>query len=152
MPNNLEKKAAELAIPIINELDYELVDIEYKKEGGNWFLRYYIDKPDGITIDDCQIFSDRISTILDEADPIPQHYFLEVSSPGLDRPLKKDSDFERYKGYKVNVKLYKAINGIKNYSGQLLGLNDNEVIIQDNSNILKFKRDEIAIIRLDVEF
>ncbi|MFU0801434.1 MAG: ribosome maturation factor RimP [Xylanivirga thermophila] len=148
-----EELAKQLSEPILDQLGYELVDIEYKKEGGSWFLRFYIDKNGGITIDDCQNFSERISKVFDEVDPIPNQYYLEVSSPGLDRPLKRDKDFEQYKGYKVDLKLYKPINGIKKYSGELVGLEGgNIIVIKDNNNILSFNRQDVAIIRLAIEF
>lgn len=148
--NRVESVVEELARPILEELKYELVDIEYKKEGGSWFLRFYIDKPGGITLDDCQIFSERIGELLDHHDPIPHRYYLEVSSPGLDRPLKKDEDFERYKGHRVCVKLYKSVNGEKNYYGQLVGLKDGNVVIQDGECTYSFPRDNVAMVRLDV--
>ncbi|MFO7294566.1 MAG: ribosome maturation factor RimP [Caldicoprobacter sp.] len=148
--NRVELVVEELARPILEELKYELVDIEYKKEGGSWFLRFYIDKPGGITLDDCQIFSERIGELLDHHDPIPHRYYLEVSSPGLDRPLKKDEDFERYKGHRVCVKLYKSVNGEKNYYGQLVGLKDGNVVIQDGECTYSFPRDNVAMVRLDV--
>lgn len=148
--NRVELVVEELARPILEELKYELVDIEYKKEGGSWFLRFYIDKPGGITLDDCQIFSERIGELLDHHDPIPHRYYLEVSSPGLDRPLKRDEDFERYKGHRVCVKLYKSVNGEKNYYGQLVGLKDGNVVIQDGECTYSFPRDNVAMVRLDV--
>lgn len=148
--NRVESVVEELARPILEELKYELVDIEYKKEGGSWFLRFYIDKPGGITLDDCQIFSERIGELLDHHDPIPHRYYLEVSSPGLDRPLKRDEDFERYKGHRVCVKLYKSVNGEKNYYGQLVGLKDGNVVIQDGECTYSFPRDNVAMVRLDV--
>jgi ribosome maturation factor RimP len=103
---SIEKIAQEIALPIVEELDYELVDLEYKKEGPHWCLKLYIDKPGGITLDDCQEVSQRVGDMLDIKDPIPHNYFLEVSSVGLDRPLKKEEDFVRFKGRKVDLKLY----------------------------------------------
>jgi len=148
--NKIEQAVRELAQPVLQALKYELVDIEYKKEGGSWFLRFYIDKPGGITLDDCQTFSEQISTLLDQADPIPHRYYLEVSSPGLDRPLKRDEDFERYKGYKVHVKLYRSVNGAKNYYGELVGLEENNVVIQDKDHVYVFPRENVAMVRLIV--
>src|SRR5688572_25516812 len=95
--NRVERIAEKLAIPIIEKEEFELVDIEYKKEGANWYLRLYIDKPGGITLDDCQKISNQLGDRLDEEDPIKGNYFLQVSSPGLDRPLKKERDFVRCK-------------------------------------------------------
>jgi len=148
----VEDVVQELALPILDELQYELVDVEYIKEGNNWYLRIYIDKPGGVTIDDCQRASEKISDKLDEIDPIPHNYFLEVSSPGIDRPLKKDKDFERYKGYKVDVKLYKPLNGKKQFTGELLGLEDDNILVSIDKNVMSFKRNEVAVIRLAVEF
>lgn len=148
--NRVEQVVEELARPILEELKYELVDIEYKKEGGSWFLRFYLDKPGGITLDDCQLFSERISDLLDQADPIPHRYYLEVSSPGLDRPLKKEEDFERYKGYRVHIKLFKSVNGRKSYYGELVGLENGNVVIQDGESTYSFPREEIASVRLDI--
>ena len=150
--SRIEQVVEELAEPILEELNYELVDVEFKKEKGDWYLRFYIDKPGGITLDDCQKFSERISDKLDETDPIPHRYYLEVSSPGLDRPLKQDTDFVRFKGRKVHVKLYRSVNGIKNYYGSLIGLEDGKVVIEDEGQIYSFPRQDIAVIRLVVEF
>lgn len=147
----IEEIARGVTLPILDELGFELVDIEYKKEGAHWYLRLYVDKTGGITIDDCQQASDRINTALDGAIKVP-YDFLEVSSPGLDRPLKKEKDFIRYKGRKVDVKLYKAINGTKNYTGELLGLIEGKIKIKIGEDITEFKRDEVAIIRLAIDF
>ncbi len=148
----VEDIVEELAIPILDELGYELVDVEYVKGGNNWYLRIYIDKPGGVTIDDCQKASEQISDKLDEVDPIPHNYFLEVSSPGIDRPLKKDKDFERYKGRKVDVKLYKAVDGSKSFTGELIGLEDGNILIRVDGEVISFNKDEVAIVRLAVEF
>jgi len=148
----IEKLVEEMLQPILEKLRFELVDIEYKKEGGNWYLRIYIDKPGGITIDDCQTVSEQIGDLLDKEDPIPHSYYLEVSSPGLDRVLKKESDFERYKGSKVDVSLYKAKDGRKKFTGELLGWEDDNLLIREQDNILSFSRDEVAVVRLAVEF
>lgn len=148
----VEQAVEELLLPIIDDVHCELVDIEYKKEGSQWYLRIYIDKPGGIIIDDCQIVSERISDLLDKSDPIPYSYFLEVSSPGLDRILKKDSDFEKYKGSKVDISLFKPMNGKRKYSGELVSLINDELVIRDKSETISFKRSDIAVVRLAVEF
>ncbi|NLO81913.1 MAG: ribosome maturation factor RimP [Clostridiales bacterium] len=147
----IEQLVQGLAEPIIEELNYELVDLEFKKESGNWYLRFYIDKPGGITLDDCQKFSELIGDKLDEVDPIPHRYYLEVSSPGLDRPLKRDQDFVRFKGRKVHVKLYKSVNGAKNYYGELIGLEDGKVVIQDGELVYAFPKQDIAVVRLVID-
>ena len=105
-----ESRTEKLMLPIVEEMNFELVDVEYVKEGGNYFLRAYIDKEGGITINDCETVSRRLSDLLDEADFIPDSYILEVSSPGLGRPLKKDKDFARSIGKKVEIRLFQAVN------------------------------------------
>ncbi|HZJ58264.1 MAG TPA: ribosome maturation factor RimP [Clostridia bacterium] len=149
---SVEEIAREIALPIIEELDYELVDLEYKKEGPHWCLRLYIDKPGGITIDDCQEASKRVSDALDLKDPIPHNYFLEVSSVGLDRPLKKEEDFVRFKGHKVDIRLYRAIDGSKSFTGDLIGLVEGAIRVQVGEKAIDFERDQVAIIKLSVEF
>ena len=106
-----ESRTAELLEPILSECQFELVDIDYEKEAGDWYLRVYIDKPGGITIDDCEKVSRALSDKLDEADFIDEAYILEVSSPGLTRPLKKEKDFERNIGKPVEMKFFMAVNG-----------------------------------------
>jgi len=129
------------------------VDVEYVKEGPNWYLRIYIDKPGGITIDDCKIVSEEVSDLLDKEDPIPQRYFLEVSSPGLERPLKKDSDFEKFKGELVEVRLFKAINGKKIYIGELIGLIDNKIVITlDSGETIEFEKEKVSLVRRSIIF
>jgi len=111
----IEVQVEDLVLPILEEKSFDLVDVEFLKEGKNWYLRVYIDKPGGISIDDCQDVSQELSDELDRLDPIKQSYILEVSSPGLDRPLKRDKDYERYKGTEVEVKLYKPVDGKKSF-------------------------------------
>lgn len=150
---NIEQTVETYLKPILDEHNFELVDVEYVKEGTNWYLRVFIDKQGGITIDDCELVSRALEKILDKEDPIKNSYILEVSSPGLDRPLKKDSDFEKYKGRIVDIKLYKPFNKKKEYSGELLELRDNIVyIIDEEGNQLSFNRNDIAIVRLAVIF
>lgn len=148
----IEDIVAEIAGPIVERHSFELVDVEFIKEGANWYLRIYIDKPGGITIDDCQIVSEEISDILDKKDPIEQSYFLEVSSPGLDRPLKKDSDFEKFKGELVEVKVYKPIDGRKVFEGELVGLVDDKIVIEIDNRNVEFQRDQVAVVRRVIKF
>jgi len=149
----IEEVISELVTPIVDKYSFDLVDIEFVKESGNWYLRVYIDKDGGITIDDCQIVSEELSDKLDEVDPIKQSYFLEVSSPGLDRPLKTDRDFERYKGELVEVKLYQPIEGKKVFEGELLGLKDEVIRIKsENDEILEFDRKKVAVVRRVIKF
>lgn len=149
---DIEKAVEELAAPIIDEEGFELVDLEYTKMGQDWLLRLYIDKPQGVSIDDCQIISERLGQILDLKDPIPNSYILEVSSAGLDRPLKKDGDFKRFTGHKVDLKLYKPLNGSKVHTGELMGLFEDIVKIKTDKGVLSFKRNDIAIVKLFVDF
>ena len=114
-----EKKTEDYLLPLMEEYHFELVDVEYVKEAGNWYLRAYIDKEGGITVDDCEVVSRRLGEWLDEKDFIEDSYILEVSSPGLGRPLKKDKDFDRSIGEDVDIKLYKPMNKQKDYTGTL---------------------------------
>lgn len=151
--NNTEKKIEEIIAPYMEENNFELVDVEFVKEGQNWFLRIYADKEGGIFIDDCELISRAIEKLLDENDPIEQAYILEVSSPGLDRPLKKERDFEKYKGEIVDIKLYKPFNGKKAYEGELVGLIDGNIVIKDeNDEEISFNRKDVGSVRLTVIF
>ncbi len=147
-----EELVAELAQPIADKHSYELVDVEFIKEGANWYLRVYIDKPGGVTIDDCQAVSEELDEKLDKLDPIEQSYFLEISSPGLERPLKKDRDFEKYKGELVEVKLFEAVDGKKVFEGELLGLADNSISIKQGEGVLNFGREKVAIVKRVIKF
>ncbi|NTV89986.1 MAG: ribosome maturation factor RimP [Clostridiales bacterium] len=149
----IEDVVAELAAPIVERLGFELVDVEFLKEGSNWYLRIYIDKPGGIAIDDCQAVSEEMSDKLDETDPIKQSYILEVSSPGLERPLKKDSDFEKYKGEEVEVKLFQPFEGKKIYSGELLGLKGTKICIKTVKGAeIEFERADAATVKRVIKF
>lgn len=148
---NVEELVAGIANPIVKELNLDLVDVEFVKEGPNWYLRTYIDKQGGVTIDDCETVSKKISKQLDIVDPIEQSYFLEVSSPGIDRPLKKDSDFANNKGRTVEVRLYKPIDGNKAYKGELIGQIDNKIIIKDNGKEITFDKKDVSLVKLYVE-
>lgn len=150
---NTEKKVEALLAPIIEANKVELADVEFVKEGQNWYLRIYIEKDGGVTIDDCEVVSRAIEKVIDEKDPIEQAYILEVSSPGIDRPLKKDADFVKYAGEVVDVKLYKAIEKQKEFQGKLKGLEGTVVtIIDDDGKEVSFERKDIASIRLAVLF
>jgi ribosome maturation factor RimP len=120
----------ELVTPILDEMNLELVDIEYVKEGKNWFLRVFIDSETGVDIDQCGIVSEQLSEKLDEVDPIPYNYFLEVSSPGAERPLKKAADFERAVGKNVYVKTYEPIEGEKEFEGTLVAFDGETVTVE----------------------
>jgi ribosome maturation factor RimP len=139
-------------MPLIEENNFELVDVEYVKEGSNWYLRVYIDKPGGINVDDCELISRALGDMLDEKDYIEEAYILEVSSPGLGRSLKKDKDFERSLMSEVEVKLYRAKDGQKDYRGILKSYNKEDVVIEEAGENITFKRSEIALIRLAFDF
>lgn len=151
---NTEKRIEELIQPTVTEMGYELVDVEFVKEGPNWYLRIFIDKEGGVTIDDCEAVSKTLEKIFDEKDPIEQAYFLEISSPGIDRPLKKKEDFIKYNGEMVDVKLYKPYEGSKEYTGKLIGYDENDgtVTIEVDDKNIAFTKKEIAGIRLAVIF
>ena len=152
--SNTEKRIEELIQPTVTEMGYELVDVEFVKEGPNWYLRIFIDKEGGVTIDDCEAVSKTLEKIFDEKDPIEQAYFLEISSPGIDRPLKKKEDFIKYNGEMVDVKLYKPYEGSKEYTGKLVGYDENDgtVTIEVDDKNIAFTKKEIAGIRLAVIF
>lgn len=148
-----EKQTEELLEPIVTGYGFELVDVEYVKEAGNWYLRAYIDKPGGITVDDCEAVSRRFSDVLDEKDYIEDSYIFEVSSPGLGRPLKKEKDFVRSIGKEVEVRTYRAINRQKEFTGILREFDQNTVTITyEDGNVQVFEKNEIALIRLALDF
>lgn len=144
-----EQKTEELILPIVEGNGFELVDVEYVKEGSNWYLRAYIDKPGGIAVDDCEVVSRAFSEILDREDYIEDTYIFEVSSPGLDRPLKKEKDFARSIGKDVEIKLYKALNKEKEFVGVLTDYDKETITIElDDESIMVFDRSDVALIRL----
>lgn len=139
--------------PIMIENNYELVDVEFVKEGSTWYLRVFIDKEGGITIDDCVHVSGALDQKLEEDDPITQQYILEVSSPGIDRPLKTDKDLTKNIGNIVEVKLFQQINKCKEFSGKLIEYTDDTINIElENEEIITFERKNIAVIRLAIIF
>lgn len=148
-----ERKTEQLLEPILKENNFELYDVEFVKEAGTFYLRAFIDKEGGININDCEIVSRRLSDLLDEKDFIPDAYILEVSSPGLGRQLKKDKHFEKSIGEEVEVKLFKAIDKQKEFTGFLESFNDEVIVISDEKeNELEFERSNIASVRLAVHF
>jgi len=148
-----EQKTEAILMPIVEEHGFELVDVEYVKEGGTWYLRAYIDKPGGINVDDCEVVSRRLSDILDEKDYIEEAYILEVSSPGLGRPLKKEKDFKRSLGEEVDVRTYRMIEKQKEFTGLLKDYDDATVTIEMEDGTLKtFDKSDIAFIRLAFDF
>ena len=151
--NRVEKITKELAIPILEKEKFELVDIEYKKEGANWFLRLYIDKPGGITLDDCQKVSEQLGNLLDKEDLVKGNYFLEISSPGLDRPLKTDRDFARFEGKLVEIRLYEALDGNKVLEGELIGLEDNVIKLNVvDVGLVELPKEKVALAKPAIKF
>lgn len=148
-----EQRTEEILQPIMEKNGFELWDVEYVKEGNNWYLRAYIDKPGGIMINDCEVVSRELSDILDTEDFIEGAYILEVSSPGLGRPLKKDKDFERSIGEEVEIRTYRAIDRQKEFVGILKEFDKETVTIQyENEEIKTFDRSDIALVRLAFDF
>ena len=147
-----EKKTEELIVPILDAKGFELVDVEYVKEGQDYFLRAYIDKPGGITIDDCVAVSREMNDLLDELDYVDGAYTFEVRSPGLGRPLKKPRDYERSMGEEVEIRTYKAMDGSKEFYGILKAYDDATVTIQSEEEEITFNKSDIALIRLAFDF
>ena len=158
-----EAKTEQLILPILERMQFELVDVEYVKEAGNWYLRGYIDKPGGITVNDCETVSRAFSDKLDENDFIedsyimeissPDSYTFEVSSPGLGRPLKKEKDYVRNMGKEIEIRTYRAIDRCKEFTGILKAYDDTSVTIADeNDKETTFLKTDIALIRQAIDF
>lgn len=147
-----EQKAEALVAPIVEKYGFELVDVEYVREGGNFYLRAYVDKPGGITVEDCETVSREFSDKLDEADFIDEAYIMEVSSPGLGRPLKKEKDFKRSMGEEVEIRTYRPINREKEFYGILTAYDENSVTIDCEGEEKIFQKADIALIRLAFDF
>lgn len=146
--NKIVGIVTELARPIVEQLGCELWDVEYVSEGGQWYLRIYIDKEDGISINDCENVSRAMDPILDEKDPIASSYIFEVSSAGLERTLKLPAHFQRFLGENVEVKLYKPLDGSKLYSGTLSAYENGGVTIEIGGAPMTFTKEQIASVRL----
>lgn len=144
-----------LALPIVEAAGLELVDVEFKKEGSSWFLRVFIDKPEGVDIDDCSRVSEQLSDALDIADPIPDAYFLEVSSPGAERPLKRAADFEKAVGKLVHISLYEPLDGAKSFDGILTKFEEAQIELDYKVKTVHKKvfipMEKVASARLSVE-
>lgn len=146
-----------LTQPIVDDLTLELVDVEFIKEGNDWFLRVYVDTPEGnIDIDQCALVSERLSEELDRVDPIKQNYFLEVSSPGAERPLKKEQDFENAIGEYVFIKTYAPVDGMKEFEGYLRDYGSEgatvEIRIKTRTVTVLIDKKKIAVARLAIDF
>lgn len=155
--SKITEEVEKLVNPIVTDLELELVDIEFVKEGRDWFLRVYIDTPEGnIDIDQCAQVSEKLSEELDRTDPIPQNYFLEVSSPGAERPLKKEEDFQKAIGQYVFIKTYEPIEGMKEFEGYLLSYGPEaaeiEVRIKTRKLTVVIEKEKIAFARLAIDF
>jgi ribosome maturation factor RimP len=148
-----ERKTEQLLEPILTANHFELYDVEYVKEGGSWYLRAYIDKENGITVDDCVLVSRALSDLLDQNDFISDSYVLEVSSPGLGRQLKRDKHFEKSIGEEVEVKLYKALNKKKEYVGVLKAFDAVTLTLEfEDGAAMDIPRADIAVVRLTFDF
>lgn len=147
-----EAKTEELLLPIAEENGVEIYDVEYVKEGSDWYLRAYIDKPDGVNIGDCEAVSRALSDKLDEADFIEDVYILEVSSPGLGRTLKKDKHLEKSLGEEVEIRLYKPVDKCREFTGVLKSYDVDSITIDTAEKEMTFARKEIALIRLALDF
>ena len=148
-----EARTEELITPILDRRNFELVDVEYVKEGSTWYLRVYIDKEGGVTIDDCQNVSRAFNEILDRENYIDDQYIFEVSSPGLGRPLKKEKDYVRNMGKKIEIRTYRAIDRCKEFTGILKAYDDTSVTIADeNDKETTFLKTDIALIRQAIDF
>ena len=156
MSKKVTEIVEEMAAPILEELNLELVEVEYVKEGRNWFLRVYIDKDGGVDIEECGLVSEKLSEQLDEKDPISNNYFLEVSSPGAERPLKKDQNYIKAIGKNVHVKTYEPIDNEKEFEGTLKDFDGSQVTleikIKTRKKELVIPYDKIAKARLAVSF
>ena len=147
-----EAKTEEILLPIAEKNGVEIYDVEYVKEGSDFYLRAYIDKEDGVNINDCDAVSRELSDALDREDFIPDAYILEVSSPGLGRTLKKDRHLEKSIGLEVEIKLFKAIDKCKEFSGVLESFDAETITISEDEKLRTFNRSDIALIRLALDF
>ena len=148
-----ESRVEAWLLPVMEEYGFELVDVEYVKEAGTWYLRAYIDKEGGIAVDDCEVVSRRLGDWLDKEDFIDESYILEVSSPGLGRPLKKEKDFARSIGKDVEVRLYRALERQKEFTGTLRAYDEQTVTLDmEDGTQMTFNRADIALIRLALDF
>ena len=148
-----ETRTEELITPILDRMNFELVDVEYVKEGGTWYLRAYIDKEGGITVNDCEAVAREMNEILDREDFVEDSYVFEVSSPGLGRPLKKEKDYIRSMGEEVEIRTYRAINREKEFYGILSAYDENTVTIKtEDGTEMTFEKSDISLIRLAFDF
>ena len=142
----------QLALPVVESCGCSLWDVEYVREGSEYFLRLYLDKEGGVDINDCEAVSRAMDPILDEADPISTSYHFEVCSAGLERTLKRPSDFARFMGSNISVKLYRPRNGLKEIPCVLTGYDDGKLTVTAGKETITFEKSEVALVRLRVEF
>lgn len=150
--SKITEQVAALAADAVREQGCELWDVEYIREAGQWYLRLYIDKDGGVNITDCEAISRKVSDLLDEADPIPASYTFEVCSAGIERPLKRPGDFEKFLGADILLKTYSPRNGRKEFPGTLAGYDDGAVSVTVGDETLRFEKQEIALVRLRADF
>ena len=148
----ITEQVASFAQPIVEANGCSLWDVEYVREGSERFLRLYIDKEGGVNINDCEAIARAVDLILDEKDPIPESYHFEVCSAGLERPLKRPGDFEKFMGSPILVKLYRPRNGLKEIPGILRGYDEGKVTVEAGKETITFEKSEVALVRLRVEF
>lgn len=148
----LTDKIFDIVEPTVTALGYELYEVEYQKEFDNWVLTLYIDHPDGVSLDDCELVSNAVDPVLDAADPIEQAYYLSVSSLGIDRPLKTDKDYKCNIGKVMDVKLYAPLNGKKEFSGTLTAFDEETYTIELKSGSETIERKKTALIRPHIDF
>ena len=146
------EQVAAFAEPVVQEHGCELWDVEYVREGSEYFLRLYIDKEGGVDIDDCEAISRAMDPILDEKDPVPGSYQFEVCSAGLERALKRPGDFERFMGSPITVKLYRPYNGLKELPCVLRGYDSGKLTVESGKETITFEKSQVALVRLRVEF
>ncbi|MBM7644384.1 ribosome maturation factor RimP [Scopulibacillus daqui] len=156
MASKVAELTKELVEPILSDLDLELVDVEYVKEGKNWFLRVFIDSPEGVDLDTCTAVSERLSETLDEKDPIKEPYYLEVSSPGAERPLKNLKDYKQAVNKNVRITTYEPINGEKAFEGELTEVSDNQIVLaikkKNKVETVEIPFEKVASARLAIIF
>lgn len=148
--SKITDKVTELARPVVEEEGCTLWDVEYVREAGSWYLRVFIDKEGGVDIMDCERISRRLDPILDEADPISDSYTFEVGSAGIERELKRPSDFEQFMGHEVEVRLYQPIDGSKVFVGKLSGYENGDVSVEVGKASMRFMKSQLALVKLHV--
>ena len=148
--SKITEKVEALARPVVEEEGCTLWDVEYVREAGCWYLRVFIDKEGGLSIDDCERISRRLDPMLDEADPIPDSYVFEVGSAGAERELKRPGDFAQFLGSEVELRLYQSMNGSKVFVGELAGYDNGDVSLRIGDGILRVEKSRIALVKLHV--